>query len=86
LLKTQQHCISNARSKLRDDCYKPVTNCRTLWKSHTSNKQVTFFDCESTVLLEFVPAGQTIKPVLLLCGFATFEEGIPQKIYGITIE
>jgi len=47
---------------------------------------VAFFDCESTVLQEFVPAGQTIKPALLLRGFATFEEGIPPKMYGITIE
>jgi hypothetical protein len=38
------------------------------------------------VLQEFIPACQTIKPILLLCGFATFEEGIPQKMYGITIE
>jgi len=34
---------------------------------------------------EFIPAGQTTKPVLLLRGF-TFEEGIPPKMYGITIE
>jgi hypothetical protein len=47
---------------------------------------VPFFDCESTVLQEFIPAGQTIKPVLLLRGFATCEEGIPPKMYGITIE
>jgi hypothetical protein len=44
------------------------------------------FDCESTVLQEFIPEGQTIKPSLLLCGFATFEEGIPPKVYGITTE
>jgi hypothetical protein len=44
---------------------------------------VAFFDCERTVLQEFIPAGQTIKPVLLLHGFATFEEGIPPKMYAI---
>jgi hypothetical protein len=47
--------------------------------------RVTFFDCESTVVQEFIPTSQTIKPALLLCGFATFEEGFPPKLYGITI-
>jgi hypothetical protein len=47
---------------------------------------VAFFECESTVLQEFIPEGQTIKPALLLHDFATFEEGIPPKVYSITTE
>jgi hypothetical protein len=52
-------------------------------KHHTNNRDIFWLweHCSS----EFIPAGQTIKPVLLLRGFTTFQEGIPPKIYGITI-
>jgi hypothetical protein len=67
---------------------KPFLSTSNKSKAYQAKHQMDnsdFFDFESTVLQEFVPAGQTIKPVLLH-GFATFEEGIPPKIYGITIE
>jgi hypothetical protein len=47
---------------------------------------VIFFECEDTVLQEFVPLGQTVQPALLLGGFATSEEGSPPKMYGMIAE
>ena len=68
---------------------KPVLSMSSKRKAHQAEHQgttVIFFDCEDTVLQEFVPPGQTVQPALPLGGFATSEEGSPPKMYRMIAE